>query len=76
MTSTSVITRMMLATKAIGKMATSMIVLCRRDLVPMMYMNKVPRADRLNIECRPEQASATWSWYGPIDRITPLRAIG
>ena len=42
----------------------------------MMYMNSVPSADRLNIECRPEQASATSNWYWPMDRITPLRAIG
>ena len=42
----------------------------------MMYMKSVPSADRLYIECSPEQASATSIWYWPIDRMTPLRAIG
>ncbi len=54
-------TRTMLDTKAIGKIEASMMALCRRLLRAMMYMKSVPSAVRLNIECSPEQASATSS---------------
>ena len=53
-----------------------MIALCSRLVRAMMYMNSVPSADRLYIECRPEQASATSIWYWPIVRMTPVREIG
>ena len=54
----------------------SMIALCSRLVRAMMYMKSVPSADRLYIECRPEQASATSIWYWPIVSITPVREIG
>ena len=76
MISTSAMTRTMLAANAIGRMLASMIALCSLLRRAMMYMNKVPSADRLYIECSPEQASATSIWYWPIVRTTPLRAIG
>ena len=66
----------MLATKAIGRMLATMMALCSRLVRAMMYMNSVPSADRLYIECRPEQASATSIWYWPMVSTTPLREIG
>ena len=52
----------MLAANAIGRIASSMIALCRLLSRPMRYMNSAPIAARLNIEFSPEQASATSSW--------------
>jgi hypothetical protein len=74
--STRQATRTMLATKAIGRIEASMRALCNQPRRRMMNMNRAPMAARPNMEFRPEQASATSSWYGPIEMVTPDRAIG